>query len=66
MWTMAYQQRWKRSPVSATVLDVYIQTPRLFKFALCDVNEFNHSVFVEILYIDKKPILHVVDEATRY
>lgn len=27
---------------------------------------FNHSVYVDILYIDEQPVLHVVDEATRF
>lgn len=44
----------------------YAQAPRRFKFVLRDDKDFNHTVFVDIFYIDKKPILHVVDEATRY
>lgn len=42
------------------------QVPRRFKFSLKDDKEFNQTVFVDILYIDKKPILHVVDESARY
>lgn len=44
----------------------YAQAPRRFKFALRDDKEFNHTVFVDIFYVNKKPVLHVVDEATRY
>lgn len=44
----------------------YAQAPRRFKFALRDGKEFNHTVFVDIFNIDKKPIIHVVDESTRY
>lgn len=40
--------------------------PRRFKFTLREDKKFNHSVFVDIFYIEKKPILHVVDESTRY
>ncbi len=28
--------------------------------------DFNHSVYIEVFFIDRTPILHVVDEATRY
>lgn len=27
---------------------------------------FNHSIYVDILYIDETPVIHVVDEATRF
>jgi hypothetical protein len=39
-----------------------------FKFTLRDdVNmNFNYSVIVDIMYIENSPILHVVDEATRF
>lgn len=33
--------------------------------SLCD-KEFNHTVIVDVVTIDKKNSLHVVDEATRY
>lgn len=44
----------------------YAQAPRRFKFNLREDKDFNHTVFVDIFYIDKRPILHVVDESTRY
>jgi hypothetical protein len=39
-----------------------------FKFILRDdVNiNFNYSVIVNVMYIENNPILHVVDEATRF
>lgn len=44
----------------------YVQAPRRFKFNLREDKEFNHTIFVDIFYIDGRPILHVVDESTRY
>lgn len=44
----------------------YAQRPRRFKFTLRDDKEFNHTIYADIFYIDKKPILHVVDEATYF
>jgi hypothetical protein len=38
-----------------------------FKFTLRDDNlDFNHSVYIDIMYINGLPLLHVVDEATRF
>lgn len=38
-----------------------------FKFTLRDDTiDFNHTIFVDVMYIEKKPILHIIDEATRY
>src|SRR6266516_285391 len=44
------------------------KSPGRFKFALREDqdSDFNHSIFVDIMYIDGKPILHVIDEATRF
>lgn len=42
----------------------YEQKPRRFKFTLRNDKEFNNTVYADIFYIDKKPILHVADEAT--
>lgn len=45
----------------------YGPTPRHFKFTLRDMDIcFNYSIYVDILYIDDQPVLHVVDEATRF
>lgn len=45
---------------------VYTQKPRRFKFTLRDDVTFNHTIYADILYIENKPILHVVDKATRF
>ena len=42
------------------------KSPGRFRFTLRDDVEFNHSIIVDIMYIDGQPVLHVVDEATRY
>ena len=39
------------------------KSPYRFKFKLPDNLDFNHTVFVDIFYIDGKPVLCVVDEA---
>eukprot|EP00171_Calliarthron_tuberculosum_P013661 IDg13661t1 len=45
---------------------IYSNKPRRFKFTLRDDIYFNHTIYIDIFYIDGNPILHVVDEATRY
>ena len=42
--------------------------PLRFKFTLRDSDNvhFNQSIFADVLYIDGTPVLHVVDEATRF
>ncbi|OXV05485.1 hypothetical protein Egran_06747, partial [Elaphomyces granulatus] len=42
--------------------------PLRFKFTLRDDEhlDFNHSVYVDIMYINGSPLLHVIDEATRF
>jgi hypothetical protein len=43
------------------------QSPRRFKFTLrSDSVAFNHTIYADVLYIDNSPVLHVVDEATRF
>src|SRR5579871_1486997 len=42
------------------------KAPTRFKFNLREDIDFNHSIIVDIMYIDNQPILHVVDEATRF
>ena len=44
----------------------YGKPPHRFKFTLRDDCTFNHSIIIDIMYINGKPILHVVDEETRY
>ena len=42
------------------------KSPGRFKFILRDDVNFNYSIIVDIMYIDNSPILHIVDEATRF
>ena len=42
------------------------KSPGRFKFTLRDDVEFNHTVIVDIMYINGSPILHIVDEQTRF
>jgi hypothetical protein len=44
------------------------RSPGRFKFNLQDDQdaEFNYSIYIDIMYIDGDPILHVIDEATRF
>jgi hypothetical protein len=41
--------------------------PLQFKFTLWDDSiDFNHSIYIDIMYIDSSLLLDVVDEATRF
>ena len=43
------------------------RSPGRFKFVLRDDTiDFNYSIYVDVMYIDGNPILHIVDEATRF
>lgn len=42
------------------------KSPGRFKFTLREDVNFNYTITVDIMYIDNTPILHVVDEATRF
>ena len=42
------------------------KSPERFKFTLREDVNFNYSIIVDIMYIDNEPILHVIDEATRF
>jgi hypothetical protein len=43
------------------------QAPHRFRFTLHDDDlRFNSSIIVDVFYINSKPVLHIVDEATRY
>ena len=37
-----------------------------FSFTIKNDIDFNYNVIVDIMYINNKPILHIVDEATRF
>ncbi len=39
---------------------IYASKPRRFKFTLRDDKDFNHSVYIDVFFIDTAPILHVV------
>lgn len=42
------------------------QKPGRFKFALTDDYEFNHSIIIDVMYIDGKPVLQVIDASTSF
>ncbi|KAJ5904893.1 uncharacterized protein N7473_001809 [Penicillium subrubescens] len=42
------------------------RSPGRFKFTLKDDYEFNYSVIVDILYLEGKPVLQVIDAATSF
>lgn len=44
----------------------HANAPMRFKFTLRDDVDFNHSIYIDIMYISGSPLLHVVDEATRF
>jgi hypothetical protein len=45
---------------------IHGKSPGRFRFTLRDDVNFNHSIIVDIMYINGKPVLHIVDEATRF
>lgn len=42
------------------------KAPGRFKFHLRDEVNFNHSIIIDVMYLDGNPVLHVVDEATGF
>ena len=40
--------------------------PRRFKFTLRDEYNFNYTIVVDVMYLDGRPVLHVVDDATSF
>ena len=42
------------------------QSSSRFAFTLKDDLDFNYNVIIDIMYIKSKPVLHLVDEATRF
>jgi hypothetical protein len=42
------------------------KSPGRFRFTLRDDIEFNYCIIVDIMYISGSPLLHVVDEGTRF
>lgn len=42
------------------------KSPGRFRFTLRDDVEFNFNIIVDIFYINSRPVLHIVDESTRF
>ena len=42
------------------------KSPGRFSFTLKDDIDFNFNIIVDILYLDGKPVLHIVDKSTRF
>lgn len=42
------------------------QSPRRFKFTLHEDCEFNYEIMVDIMYLNNRPVLHVVDVAIAF
>ena len=40
--------------------------PRRFKFTLRDDREFNFEILADVMYLDEKPVLHVIDVGTSF
>ena len=40
---------------------MYAKLPNRFKFILKDDYEFNYTVIINVIYLDSKPVLQVVD-----
>ena len=45
---------------------MYEKAPSRFKFTLKDDYEFNYLVYIDIMYLDGKPVLQVVDLVTSF
>lgn len=57
---------WKKIKRACIPYQECAQQPHQFKFTLRDYIDFNHRIYTDIFYLDITPILHVVDEATRF
>ena len=45
---------------------MYEKAPSRFKFTLKDNYEFNYLVYVDIINLDRKPVLQVIDLVTSF
>src|SRR6266702_3875682 len=45
---------------------IYKKFPGRFKFTLKDDHEFNYSVIINIMYLNGKPVLQIVDFTTTF
>jgi hypothetical protein len=42
------------------------KSPERFKFTLRDDYNFNFEIIIDVMYLDSKPVLQVVDAATSF
>jgi hypothetical protein len=45
---------------------MHSKSPGRFKFTLKDDHEFNYSIVIDVLHLDSKPVLQVVDSSTSF
>jgi hypothetical protein len=45
---------------------MYKKSPGRFKFTLKDDHKFNYSIIIDVIYLDGKPVLQVVDSAIAF
>ncbi|EED12763.1 hypothetical protein TSTA_052840, partial [Talaromyces stipitatus ATCC 10500] len=45
---------------------MYNKSPGRFQFILHEDVDFNHSIIINIMYLDGDPVLHIVDKATHF
>ena len=43
---------------------IKVGAPQRFQFILKKDVDFNHKIIVNVMYLDRKPVLHAVDIAT--
>ena len=42
------------------------KTPQYFKFILKKEIDFNYKIFINVMYLDGKSVLHTIDAATTF
>ena len=45
---------------------IHRKSPGRFRFTIRDNVNFNHSIIVDVMYIEGQAVLHIIDEATHY
>jgi hypothetical protein len=45
---------------------MYKKSSGRFKFTLKDNYKFNYSIIIDVIYLDRKPVLQAVDSATAF
>ena len=45
---------------------MYTKSPSRFKFTLKDDYKFNYIVIINVIYLDGKPVLQIVDSSTLF